>query len=101
MDFGTKCRAGGVGAEGAENSAPLFSRLDTIFPTVLFVGVMYHSIHLLRDSLHVSERDYVTHQAFAASSKLFPLPFANFHAHNWLCQMVYYGTNYRRVRIMH
>ena len=45
--------------------------LGTIFPIeMLIVGVMYHSIHLLRDSLHVSERDYVTHHAFAASSKL-------------------------------
>ena len=74
-------RAGGVGAEGAENSAPLFSRLDTIFPTVLFVGVMYHSIHLLRDSLHVSERDYVT-PCICGIVKT-PPPFANFHAHNW------------------
>ena len=97
-------RAGGAGAEGAEISAPLFLRLDTIFPTaLLFVGVINHRIHL-RDSFPVNGRDYVINQAFAASSKLLPLLLlANFHTQpaSCLCQIVHNNTDYRKVRIMH
>ena len=97
-------RAGGAGAEGAEISAPLFSRLDTIFLTAsLFVGVINHRIHL-RHSFLVNERDYVIHQAFAASSKLLPLLLlANFYTQPTSClwQIVHNNTDYRKVRIMH
>ena len=34
-------RAGGLGAEGAENSASLFTRIDTIFPIVYYLLVWY------------------------------------------------------------